>query len=167
MLLALVPIWFTLRDQRDHSLSQKCSIMFDNSQIQAMPEITTPQPATDTMTLKEIMKSMKSEGHGIWCLGHDGVLRHFDAVRNVVDARALTQPQIREYYNVPDDQIPPALLTADGRNVSEWDKWHPASRDIPRIPTEEEKAKKRAAREDFRRLNPDSACLKAKAEEEK
>ncbi|KAJ4414786.1 hypothetical protein N0V85_003006 [Neurospora sp. IMI 360204] len=142
-------------------------MLINKIQIQAMPETTTPQLATDDMTLKEIFKAMKSDRHGIWCLGHDGVLRHFDAVRNVVDACGLTQPQIREYYNVPDDQIPPALLTADGRNVSEWDKWHPAQSDVPRIPTEEERAKKRAAREEFRRLNPDSECLKPKADEEK
>ncbi|KAK3392111.1 hypothetical protein B0T20DRAFT_423160 [Sordaria brevicollis] len=136
------------------------------------PTTTTSQPkSTDDMTLKEIFKSMKQEPNrkGIWCLGHDGVLRHFDAVRNVVDARGLTQPQIREYYNhVPDNQMPPELLTADGRTVSEWDKWHPAQRDIPRILTEEEKAKRREAREEARRLNPDfgsSGCRTCQADE--
>lgn len=105
---------------------------------------------------------MKSDRPGIWCLRHDC----FDAVRNVVDARGLIRPRSREYYNVLDDQIPPALLIADGRNVSEWGKWHPAQRNLPRIPTEEERAEKRAAREEFRRLNPDSKCLKPKADEE-
>ncbi|KAI1175470.1 hypothetical protein F4777DRAFT_550063 [Nemania sp. FL0916] len=141
--------------------------MSDDAQSQAMPEITNPQPAFDDMTLDEIFRAMKSDSHGLFCLGYDGVLRSFDAVRNVVDARGLTQPQIREYYDVPGDQIPPAFLTADGRNVSEWDKWHPAQRDVPKIPTEEERAKNRAAREEFWRLNPGYKCQKPKADEEK
>ncbi len=129
-----------------------------------MREATAPQHVTDDMALDEEFKVMKRDPYGLFCLGHDGVLRSFDAARNIVDARGLTQPQVqvRKHHDVPEDQIPPTFLRADGHNVSEWDKWHPAQRDIPKIPTEEERARNRAIREVFWRLNPDFQVSEAR-----
>ncbi|CAG7562555.1 unnamed protein product [Fusarium equiseti] len=96
-----------------------------------------------TCTTPEGMACTKQDQHGIWCLGQDGVLKHFDATI-----------RYRLRFSLPTD-------------VSEWNKWHPAQSDIPRILTEEERAKKLAAREEFKRLNPNSQCRKLKAVEEK
>jgi hypothetical protein len=97
------------------------------------------------------MRSMKHDpdGHGISALGYDGVLRTFDKERNVLDAVGLNPAQIREYY----DGLPmhERFLTADGRNISEWDMFHPAAENVPEIFTEEEKAAILARNEELKR----------------
>ncbi|KAH7028209.1 uncharacterized protein B0I36DRAFT_246930 [Microdochium trichocladiopsis] len=89
------------------------------------------------------------DGRGISALGYDGVLRTFDEERNVLDVVGLNPAQIREYYD--GRPLPPRLLTADGRNISRWDMFHPATESIPAKPTEEEKAKILAQNEELRR----------------
>lgn len=100
------------------------------------------------------------DGHGISALGHDGVLRTFDAERNVLDAIGLSPAQVGEYYKgLP---MPERFLTADGRNVSVMDMFHPNPEDIPRKPTEEERAKTRAYNEELRNSGV-SCCVPGKA----
>lgn len=89
------------------------------------------------MSLRDIMRSMKKDpdGNGMSALGYDGVLRTFDKERNVLDAVGLNPTQIREYYDgLP---IPERFLTADGRNISRWDMFHPDAENIPRKFTED------------------------------
>ena len=82
-------------------------------------------------------------------LGYDGVLRAFDAERNVLDAVGLNPAQIREYYEgLP---LPERLAIADGRNVSRWDMFHPDAENVPKIFTEEEKAAILARNEELRK----------------
>ena len=103
------------------------------------------------MSLRDIRRSMKRDpdGHGITALGFDGVLRTFDAERNVLDAVGLNPSQIREYYDgLP---MPERFLAADGRNVSRRDMLNPNVEDIPRKPTEEDRARTRAYNEELKR----------------
>jgi hypothetical protein len=88
-------------------------------------------------------------GQGMSALGYDGVLRTFDADRNVVDAVGLNTAQIREYYEgLP---IPERLLAADGRGVSRRDMFHPDEENVPRKLTEEDKARILARNEEMER----------------
>jgi hypothetical protein len=99
------------------------------------------QSVHDNMSLREILDSMKHDpdGNGINALGYDGVLRSFDPERNVVDAVGLNPTQIREYYErVP---MPDRFLTADGRNISRRDMFHPAAESIPKKFTAEDRAR--------------------------
>ncbi|KAH7029255.1 uncharacterized protein B0I36DRAFT_374826 [Microdochium trichocladiopsis] len=109
------------------------------------------QALSDMMSVRDLMRAMIRDpnGKGIGSLGYDGVLRTFDAERNVLDAIRLNPAQIREYYEgLP---MPERFLTADGRNVSERDMFHPDAENIPRKPTEEDRARTRAHNEDLRR----------------
>ncbi|KAG5744881.1 hypothetical protein H9Q70_012426 [Fusarium xylarioides] len=120
--------------------------------------LTDRQPASDTMSLRDVRKLMKRdpEGHGISALGFDGVLRTFDAERNVLDAVGLNPTQIREYYDgLP---MPERFLTADGRNVSRKDLFNPNVEDIPRKPTAEDRARTRAYNEELKRRGV-SCCV--------
>ena len=100
------------------------------------------------------------DGHGISALGFDGVLRTFDAERNVLDAVGLNPTQIREYYDgLP---MPERFLTADGRNVSRGDMFNPNVEDIPRKPTEEDRARTRAYNEALKRRGV-SCCVADKS----
>ncbi|KAF4429958.1 hypothetical protein FACUT_8998 [Fusarium acutatum] len=114
------------------------------------------------MSLRDIQRSMNRdpEGHGISALGFDGVLRTFDAERNVLDAIGLNPTQIKEYYDgLP---IPDRFLTADGRNVSRKDMFSPNLEDIPRKPTEEDRARTRAYNEELKRRGV-SCCVADKS----
>ncbi|SPJ72601.1 uncharacterized protein FTOL_02330 [Fusarium torulosum] len=117
-----------------------------------MPQATADQqPVHDNMSLRDIFKSMKKDpdGNGINALGYDGVLRSFDPERNVVDAVGLNPTQIREYYErVP---MPDRFLTADGRNVSRRDMFHPDAENIPKKFTAEDIAKVKAHNEELER----------------
>lgn len=111
------------------------------------------------MSLRDIKRSMKKDpdGHGISALGYDGVLRTFDNERNVLDAVGLNPTQIREYYDgLP---MPERLLTADGRNISRWDMFHPDAENIPRKFTEEDIATTRAYNEELERRGVTSCIL--------
>ncbi|KAF5649982.1 hypothetical protein F52700_421 [Fusarium sp. NRRL 52700] len=122
------------------------------------PVHTDRRAASDNMSLRDIRKSMKRdpEGHGISALGFDGVLRTFDAERNVLDAVGLNPTQIREYYDgLP---MPERFLTADGRNISREDMFNPNVEDIPRKPTEEDRARTRAYNEELKRRGV-SCCV--------
>jgi hypothetical protein len=100
------------------------------------------------------------EGHGISALGYDGVLRTFDAERNILDAVGLNPNQIREYYEgLP---MPERFFTADGRNVSRRDMFHPDAENIPRKPTEEDRARTRAHNEELKRRGV-SCCFASKS----
>ncbi|KAM0345692.1 hypothetical protein ACHAPU_006347 [Fusarium lateritium] len=93
----------------------------------------------DDMSVRDILKSMKQDGNGIIALGYDGVLRSFDLERNVIDAVGLNPRQIREHYNgVP---MPDRFLTADGRDISRQDMFHPGAESIPKKFTAEDRAK--------------------------
>ncbi|KXJ84684.1 hypothetical protein Micbo1qcDRAFT_170037 [Microdochium bolleyi] len=95
---------------------------------------------------------MKSDLRGLHALGRDGVLRSFDAERNIIDARVLTQAQVREYYaDVPAELTPDWVLTVDGLDVSEWDMYHPAPEDISKKATEEDRAAARRHSNELRR----------------
>lgn len=114
------------------------------------------------MSLRDIRNSMKRDpdGHGISALGFDGVLRTFDAERNVLDAVGLNPAQIREYYDgLP---MPERFLGADGRNVSREDMFNPNAEDIPRKPTEEDRARTRAYNEALKRRGV-SCCVADKS----
>lgn len=117
-----------------------------------MPQATADQqPVHDNMSLRDIFKSMKKDpdGHCVNALGYDGVLRVFDQERNVLDAVGLNPTQIREYYKgLP---MPDRFLTADGRNISRRDMFHPDAENIPRKPTEEDIAKMEAHNEELQR----------------
>ncbi|KAF5965943.1 hypothetical protein FBULB1_11976 [Fusarium bulbicola] len=105
------------------------------------------QLAVNDMPLHDIRRLMKRDpdGHGISALGYNGVLRTFDAKRNVLDAVDLGPEQVREYYDgLP---IPERFLTADGRSLSVKDMFYPNPEDIPRKHTEEDRAKTRAYNE--------------------
>ncbi|KAF5539396.1 hypothetical protein FMEXI_8885 [Fusarium mexicanum] len=124
--------------------------------------LTDQQTATDNMSLRDIRRSMKRdpEGHGISALGFDGVLRTFDAERNVLDAVGLNPTQIREYYDgLP---MPDRFLTADGRFVSRRDMFNPNVQDIPRKPTEEDRARTRAYNEELKKRGV-SCCVTDKS----
>ena len=123
-----------------------------------MPQaVADRQSGGDDMSLRDIMSSIKRDpdGNGLSALGYDGVLRTFDAERNVVDAVGLNPTQIREYYEgLP---LPPRFHTADGRKISRWDMFHPAAENVPKIFTEEEKAAMLARNEErARRGVPES-----------
>ncbi|KAI0400758.1 hypothetical protein F4802DRAFT_469057 [Xylaria palmicola] len=125
-----------------------------------MPQaVADRQPAGDDMSLRDIKRSMKKDpdGHGISALGYDGVLRTFDNERNVLDAVGLNPTQIREYYDGL--QMPERLLTADGRNISRWDMFHPDAENIPRKFTEEDIATTRAYNEELERRGVTSCIL--------
>lgn len=118
----------------------------------------------DNMSLRDIRTSMKRDpdGNGISSLGHDGVLRTFDAERNVLDAVGLNPTQIKEHYRgMP---MPERLLTADGRNVSLQAMFHPQAEDIPKKFTEEDKAKIEAYNEELERRGVTS-CVQDKSVE--
>ncbi|EWG50716.1 hypothetical protein FVEG_09855 [Fusarium verticillioides 7600] len=124
--------------------------------------LTDRKPMSDNMSLRDIRSSMKrdSDGHGISALGFDGVLRTFDAERNVLDAVGLNPAQIREYYDgLP---MPERFLTADGRSVSRQDMFNPNAEDIPRKPTEEDRARTRAYNEALKRRGV-SCCVADKS----
>ncbi|KAI1354000.1 hypothetical protein F5Y01DRAFT_274945 [Xylaria sp. FL0043] len=128
-----------------------------------MPQaVADRQPVGDDMSLRDIRRSMKRDpdGHGISALGYDGVLRTFDKERNVLDAVGLNPTQIREYYDGL--QMPERLLTADGRNISRWDMFHPDAENIPRKFTEEDKATMRAYNEELERRGVTS-CIPGKS----
>lgn len=114
------------------------------------------------MSLRDIRRSMKRDpdGHGISALGFDGVLRTFDAERNVLDAVGLNPSQIREYYDgLP---MPERFLTADGRNITRGEMFNPNAEDIPRKPTEEDRARTRAYNEELKRRGV-SCCVTDKS----
>ncbi|KAH9908872.1 hypothetical protein F4778DRAFT_200829 [Xylariomycetidae sp. FL2044] len=102
--------------------------MADELPNRAMPKaVADRQPAREDMSLDDIRRSMKRhpDGKSLSGLGYDGVLRIFDEERNVLDAVGLKPAHIREYYRgLP---LPERFLTADGRNVSRWDMFHPAA----------------------------------------
>ncbi|RGP72885.1 hypothetical protein FLONG3_6523 [Fusarium longipes] len=93
------------------------------------------------MSLRDIRRTMKRDpdGNGISALGYDGVLRTFDADRNVLDAVDLDPTHIREYYD--GRPLPERLLTADGRKVSQKDMFSPNAENIPKRFTKDEIAK--------------------------
>ncbi|SPQ20027.1 5f4ccfaa-9c53-41fb-b043-8d5b9a86b7f8 [Thermothielavioides terrestris] len=134
--------------------------------------LTTPQAATDRQpvggddkSLSDIRRSMKRDpdGQGISGLGYDGVLRTFDAERNVLDAVGLSPAQIREYYDgLP---LPERLRTADGRNVSRWDMFHPDAENVPKKFTEEEKARILARNEEMAKRGV-ATCVPGKSADE-
>ncbi|KAF5621669.1 hypothetical protein F25303_12232 [Fusarium sp. NRRL 25303] len=131
-------------------------------QLQDPQDVADQQLAVKDMSLRDIQKLMKRDpdGHGISALGYDGVLRTFDAERNVLDAIGLNPAQVGEYYEgLP---MPERFLTADGRNVSVMDMFHPNPEDIPRKPTEEDRAKTRAYNEELRNSGV-SCCVPGKA----
>ncbi|KAI1117080.1 hypothetical protein F5Y14DRAFT_404764 [Nemania sp. NC0429] len=126
------------------------TIQIDQLQNPTIPQaVADRQPVGDDMSLRDIRRSMKKDpdGHGISALGYDGVLRTFDNKRNVLDAVGLNSTQIREYYDgLP---MPERLLTADGRNISRWDMFHPDAENIPKKFTEEDMAAIRAYNEEL------------------
>ncbi|KAI0486996.1 hypothetical protein F4859DRAFT_467881 [Xylaria cf. heliscus] len=127
-----------------------------------MPQaVADQQPVGDDMSLRDITRSMKKDpdGNGINALGYDGVLRTFDNERNVLDAVGLNPTQIREYYD--GRQMPERLLTADGRNISRWDMFHPDAENIPKKFTEEDIAAIRAYNEELERRGVTS-CIPGK-----
>jgi len=96
-------------------------------------------------------------------LGYDGVLRTFDAERNVLDAVGLNPAQIREYYDgLP---LPERLRTADGRNASCWDMFHPDAENVPKKFTEEEKARILARNEETAKRGV-TTCVPGKSADE-
>ncbi|KAK0764629.1 hypothetical protein N5P37_002095 [Trichoderma harzianum] len=124
--------------------------------------VVDQQPIGNNMSLRDIQKLMKKDpnGHHISSLGYDGVLRTFDNERNILDAVGLNPTQIREYYDgLP---IPERLLTADGRNISRWDMFHPDAENIPRKFTEEDKAKIRAYNEELEKRGV-TCCIPGKS----
>lgn len=132
---------------------------------------TTPQAATDRQpvgddkSLSDIRRSMKRDpdGRGISGLGYDGVLRTFDAERNVLDAVGLNPAQIREYYDgLP---LPERLRTADGRNVSRRDMFHPDAENVPKKFTKEEKARILARNEEMAKRGV-TTCVPGKSADE-
>ncbi|KXJ88456.1 hypothetical protein Micbo1qcDRAFT_17351 [Microdochium bolleyi] len=131
-----------------------------------MPQaVADGQHVGDNMSLREVQTSMKraSDGQGISLLGYDGVLRTFDAERNVVDAVGLNPAQIREYYDgLP---LPKRFLTADGRHVSRWDMFNPVAENIARKFTEEDKARILAHNEELERRGV-TCCVPRKAADE-
>jgi hypothetical protein len=126
---------------------------------------TDRQPIGDDKSLSDIRKSMKRDpdGQGISGLGYDGVLRTFDAERNVLDAVGLNPAQIREYYD--DLPLPERLRTADGRNVSRWDMFHPDAENVPKKFTEEEKARMLARNEEMAKRGV-TTCVPGKSADE-
>lgn len=88
------------------------------------------------------------------------MLRTFDNERNILDAVGLNPTQIREYYD--GRPMPERLLTADGRNISHWDMFHPDAENIARKFTEEDKAKIRACNEDLERRGV-TCCVSGKS----
>jgi hypothetical protein len=115
-----------------------------------MPQAATnQQSASKNMSLRDIRTSMKRDpdGHGISSLGYDGVLRTFDAERNVLDAVGLNPTQIREYYE--GRPIPERFLTSDGSKMSQEQMFSPNAEDIPKKLTDEEKAMIEAYNEDL------------------
>ncbi|KAG7422201.1 hypothetical protein Forpe1208_v001854 [Fusarium oxysporum f. sp. rapae] len=125
-------------------------------------DVADRQLVVNNMSLRDIQRSMKRDpdGHGISALGYDGVLRTFDAERNVLDAIGLNPAQVREYYEgLP---MPERFLTADGRNVSRRDMFHPDPEDIPRKPTEEDRAKTQAYNEELKKRGV-SCCVPGKS----
>ncbi|KAK2137884.1 hypothetical protein NOF04DRAFT_1364824 [Fusarium oxysporum II5] len=128
----------------------------------AAQDVADRQLVVDNMSLRDIQRSMKRdpEGHGISALGYDGVLRTFDAERNILDAIGLNPTHIREYYDgLP---MPERFLTADGRNVSRRDMFHPDAENIPRKTTEEDRARTRAYNEELKRRGV-SCCVASKS----
>ncbi|EGO58515.1 hypothetical protein NEUTE1DRAFT_117180 [Neurospora tetrasperma FGSC 2508] len=131
------------------------------------PQVATDQqPVSDDKSLSDIRRSMKRDGQGISALGLDGVFRSFDAERNVLDAVGLNPAQIREYYDgLP---LPERLRTADGRNVSRWDMFHPDAENVPKIFTEEEKARMLAHNEEMVKRGVTCAtCVPGKSVDER
>lgn len=125
-----------------------------------MPQaVADRQPMGDNMSLRDIRRSMKrdADGHSISALGYDGVLRTFDNERNVLDAVGLNPTQIREYYD--SRPMPERLLTADGRNTSRRDMFHPSAENIPKKFTEEDKAEIRAYNEELESRGVTSCIL--------
>ncbi|KAI0188256.1 hypothetical protein F4808DRAFT_63683 [Astrocystis sublimbata] len=125
-----------------------------------MPQaVADQQPAGDDMSLRDIRRSMKKDpdGHGISALGYDDVLRTFDNERNVLDAVGLKPTHIREYYDGL--RMPERLLTADGRNISRWDMFHPDAENIPKKFTEEDIAAIRAHNEELEKRGVTSCIL--------
>ena len=122
------------------------------------------QPVGDGMSLRDILRSMKKDanGQGINALGYDGVLRTFDKERNIVDAVGLNPTQIREYHD--GRPMHERFLTADGRNISRWDMFHPDTENIPRRPTEEDLARMRAYNEEVDRRGF-ASCVPGKSAE--
>lgn len=131
-----------------------------------MPQaVADRQPVGDNTSLRDIIRLMKKDpdGHGINSLGYDGVLRTFDNERNILDAVGLNPTQIREYYDgLP---MPERLLTADGRNISHWDMFHPDAENIPRKFTEQDRAKIQAYNEELERRGVTCCVLTKSADD--
>ncbi|KAH7175046.1 uncharacterized protein B0J16DRAFT_186652 [Fusarium flagelliforme] len=125
-----------------------------------MPQVATnQQPVSKNMSLHDIRISMKRDpsGHGISSLGYDGVLRTFDAERNVLDAVGLNPTQIREYYE--GRPLPEQFLTSNGSKISHEQMFSPNAEDIPMKLTDEEKAKIQAYNEDLESRGVPSCVL--------
>lgn len=150
--LASAPRTLLFCQYANHSINQL--------QNPAMPQAATDrQPIGDNMSLRDIRRLMKKDpgGQGISALGYDGVLRTFDNERNVLDAVGLNPTQIREYYDgLP---MPERFLTADGRNISRWDMFHPDAENIPKKFTEEDRAAIREHNEELERRGVTSCIL--------
>ncbi|KAM5365721.1 hypothetical protein ACJA88_012457 [Fusarium oxysporum] len=156
---AAAPLRQIFKPRRRH-LHQLARIWRTN--WQQAQDVADRQLVVDNMSLRDIQRSMKRdpEGYGISALGYDGVLRTFDAERNILDAIGLNLTQIREYYDgLP---MPERFLTADGRNVSRRDMFHPDAENIPRKPTEEDRARTRAHNEELKRRGI-SCCVASKS----
>lgn len=111
-------------------------------------ELPLSQSSNHEPLLREVMGNLKISRDGILALGLDGVLRSFDGKRNDLDACGLSPAQIREYVE-PGNMAPPRLLSAGGRLVSVWDMYHPDADDIPKKPTEEDRARTRQHNEEL------------------
>lgn len=77
---------------------------------------------------------------GFGSLGQDGVLRQWDADRNVVDAAALSPDLMKPFLErFPyDKENEESFRGVDGRNIP-WDGWfHPSEDEIP-VPQREER----------------------------
>ncbi len=103
--------------------------------------------------LTKILVHMKEDAMGISGLGEDGVLRSWDADRNVVDATPLRPDLIKAYLDrLPYDEVTEkAFRGVDGRNVPREDWFHPPKALIPEPLPEEHRERDEKVLEKYRK----------------
>jgi hypothetical protein len=107
-----------------------------------------PPQSEDKIELNQLLQGLKKDKLGGLQLGNDGVMRSFDADRNIIDAVGLSERQIEIWFERMPASLRPVFKEeqyqgVDGTNVPrkkmmEWDK-----KDMPAPMSKEEQERRR------------------------
>lgn len=115
------------------------------------------KPSEIQTELRNLIYAMKHDPtlQGMVCMGEDGVLRSFDADRNIVDAVPLRPELITAYFEpTPPEELDKYEVTkgVDGRDVPEEQWFHPPKELIPAPLAEEHRERDPEKLEKYRQM---------------